>query len=130
RFLVAPIGGPLKGCSTIRLRGIHIGVLLDERAQGRSIAAHHSIRNIASPGRQAGAGNQQHHRTESGYAFQIHHRFSKRPVLSPMLSWWTSNLSRTLRSRFPVGTCFVGYAKWRLPFIFPFNFPTSTCGTS
>ena len=69
------------------------------------------------------ASNQYHRGAGSNEVLHIHSRglsykqrlrlqtSSSRPVLSPMLSWWMSNLSSTLSSRFPLGTVLLGYAR-------------------
>src|SRR6185312_8535535 len=55
---------------------------------------------------------------------------SARPVLSPNLSSFTSNLSRMLSSRLPVGTVRLAKATCRSPLRRPLAPPISTCGTS
>ena len=87
QFLVAAIRRPVKRRRPVRLRHIDVGVLFDERTNCRFVAPRGSIRNVAADCSRTGDRHEQQGDANSSYAFESHHKFSNRPVLSPMLSW-------------------------------------------
>ncbi len=122
KFGVATIGGPLQGGGTIGLLRIYVGTAFQQALNLRPVARACGIGNVSL--RERGAGNRrQQHATDSLQCKATHDNFSSTPhtrpgsgpVLSPKLSRWMPNWSRTLNSRLPVGTCLVGNARWRLP---------------
>ena len=48
---VVPMGGPMQRCGAVRLRGVHIGVLLDESTQRLHVPLLCGIRRIGPSGR-------------------------------------------------------------------------------
>ena len=47
QFLVAAVGRPVQRRRAVGLRRVHIGLLCDQRAHGRLVAAHGRVRDIA-----------------------------------------------------------------------------------
>ena len=131
QFCVAAIGGPLQRSGAIALLGIHVGTAFQQTLDFRLVARSSGIGNVSLRERGAAAIADSNTAAERFQCKATHHtRPGRRPVLSPKLSRWMSNWSRMLSSRLPVGTCLVGYARWRPPLSLPLLPPTRMCGTS
>ena len=95
-FFIGPEHRPMKRRGAIGLRCVHVGVLFHQRPDGSLVAAHDRVGNLGGSGGKAGGREQQDESTAGRFATRfatedalhtIPYRFSRWPMLSPMLSW-------------------------------------------
>ena len=90
-LFIGPEHRPVKRGRAIGLGRIHVGVLLDQLLHGRLVAAHDRVRNLGGVRRRQRAATDSNSNATLASRRCVScdslYRFSRRPVLSPMLSW-------------------------------------------